>query len=152
MSAESKLKELGWSLPNLPPPAGAYVPAVRTGNLVYTAGQIPTVEGKLLRTGKVGKDVTLEDAQKLARQCVLNALAALRSEVGSLDRVKRIVRIGVFVASATEFTEQAKVGNGASETLLAVFGDAGRHARTSVGVNVLPLDAPVEVEVVAEVV
>ncbi len=145
-----RLVELGLTLPTLAKPAGAYVPAVVTGNLVYTAGQLPWVDGALPATGKVGAEVSADEAHQLARHCALNALAALEGALGSLDRVTRIVKVVGFVASAPDFTGQPGVMNGASELLGEVFGDAGRHARSAVGVAVLPLDAPVEVELVAE--
>ena len=133
------------------PPLAAYVPAVRTGRYVYTAGQLPVVDGSLLMTGKVGAAVSAEEAAALARVCALNALAAVASVTGGLSAVTRIVKVTGFVASAPDFTGQAQVVNGASELLLEVFGDAGRHARSAVGMAVLPLDAPVEVELIAEV-
>lgn len=151
MSAEENLKKLGITLPAPAKPVAAYVPAVRTGNLLFVAGQIPLREGKIATHGLVGLNLTVEQAQEEARQCALNALAQLRNELGSLDRVARIVRVGVFVACTMGFTEHAKVANGASDLFLATFGDAGRHARTTVGVPGLPLGATVEVEVVAEV-
>ncbi|HWG89876.1 MAG TPA: RidA family protein [Candidatus Thermoplasmatota archaeon] len=150
-NAESRLKELNVTLPEAPKPVAAYVPSVRSGNLVFVAGQLPFVNGQLPQKGKLGKEVTLEQGQALAKQAVLNGLAVVKAEVGSLDKVVRIVRIGVFVASTNEFTDQPKVANGASEFLQQVFGDAGKHARAAVGVNVLPLDAPVEVELLVEV-
>lgn len=149
--AEQKLKELAITLPEAPKPVAAYVPCVRTGNLVFVSGQVPFVAGQLPKKGKLGADVTLEEGQQFARQAVINALAVVKAEIGSLDKVVRVVRVGVFVASANDFVDQPKVGNGASELLLQVFGDAGRHARAAVGVNVLPLDAPVEVELLVEV-
>ncbi|MEV1170017.1 RidA family protein [Nonomuraea sp. NPDC049784] len=151
MTPEQKIAELGLKLPEVPAPAGAYVPAVRTGNLVYTSGQVPFVDGKLQRTGKVGADLTTEEGAEQARICALNALAALKAEVGDLQKVVRIVKVVVFVASDPAFTEQPKVGNGASELLAEVLGEPGRHARSAVGVAALPLDAPVEVELIAEV-
>lgn len=151
MTPEETLAKLGYALPTPTKPVAAYVPTVRTGNLVFVAGQIPFVDGKLAKTGRVGAEVTLEEGQAFARQCVLNGLAALKAELGELSRVKRIVRVGAFVASAESFVDQPKVANGASELLLQVFGDAGRHARAAVGVNVLPLGAPVEVELLVEV-
>lgn len=151
MTPEERLAELGLTLPEVPKPVAAYVPAVRTGNLVYTSGQVPLVEGKLAATGKLGADLTTEEGAGLARICALNALAALKSEVGDLLRVVRIVKVVVFVASDPAFTDQPKVGNGASELLGEVLGEAGKHARSAVGVASLPLDAPVEVELIAEV-
>jgi Putative translation initiation inhibitor, yjgF family len=146
----ARLAELGFELPAVAKPVAAYVPAVVTGNLVFTAGQLPFVDGQLPATGKVGDDVAPEDAQAYARRAALNALAAIDQAIGSLDRVTRIVKVVVFVASTPDFTGQPGVANGASEFLGEVFGEAGRHARSAVGVPVLPLDSPVEVEVVAE--
>ncbi|GLZ13788.1 LysR family transcriptional regulator [Actinomadura sp. NBRC 104425] len=151
MTPEERLRDLGLELPEVVAPAGSYVPAVRTGSLVYTAGQVPMVGGKLPVTGKVGAEVSLEEAVEQAKICALNAMAALRAETGELARVRRIVKVVGFVASAPDFYDQAKVVNGASDLLGAVFGDAGRHARSAVGVAVLPLNAPVEVELIAEV-
>jgi len=148
---EERLEELGHPLPEVAKPVAAYVPAVRSGNHVYTSGQLPMREGKLITTGKVGGEVTPEQAQDCARQCLLNALAAIRAEVGELSAVKRVVKVVAFVASTPDFTGQPGVANGASELLGEVFGDVGKHARSAVGVPVLPLDAPVEVELVVEV-
>ena len=150
-SPEDRLAELGLVLPPVVAPLAAYVPAVRSGPYVYTAGQIPVVEGKLLATGKVGAEVSPEEAARLARTCALNAMAAVASVAGGLSAVRRIVKVTGFVASAPGFTGQPAVLNGFSELLLEVFGEAGRHARSAVGVAVLPLDAPVEVELIAEV-
>lgn len=151
MSYEKKLQELGLELPAAPKPVGSYLPAVRTGHLVYTAGQLPIRGGTPVATGKVGAEVPLEVAQQCARQAVLNALAALRSLVGSLDAVTKIVRLNVFVNSAAGFVEQAKVANGASDLLVSVFGDAGRHTRCALGVAELPLNVPVELDIIAEI-
>ena len=148
---EEKLAELGLAVPDVAKPVAAYVPAVRTGNHVYTSGQLPMRDGQLMATGKVGGEVSQEDAVECARQCGLNALAAIRAEVGELSAIKRVVKVVAFVASTTDFTAQPQVANGVSEMLGEVFGDAGRHARSAVGVPVLPLDAPVEVELVVEV-
>ncbi|ETK34410.1 RidA family protein [Microbispora sp. ATCC PTA-5024] len=148
---EERIADLGLTLPEVVPPLAAYVPALRTGDHVYTSGQLPMVDGKLLVTGKVGAAVSPEEAKEQARVCALNAIAAIRSVAGDLSRVVRIVKVVGFVASAPDFTGQPQVVNGASELLGEVFGEAGRHARSAVGVAVLPLDAPVEVEVVAEV-
>jgi enamine deaminase RidA (YjgF/YER057c/UK114 family) len=148
---EARLAALGLTLPKVTPPLAAYVPAVRTGSYVYTAGQLPVVDGKLLATGKVGADVGTAEAAALARTCALNALAAVTTVTGGLDAIVRIVKVTGFVASDVHFTEQAQVINGASELLIEVFGEAGRHARSAVGMAVLPLDAPVEVELIAEV-
>lgn len=149
--AESRLGELGLTLPPVSAPAGAYVPAVRTGSHVYTSGQLPMVDGKLQATGKVGGAVTQEEAAALARTAALNALAAAAAAAGGISRIARVVKVVCFVASAPSFTGQAQVANGASELLIDVFGDAGRHARSAVGMAVLPRDAPVEVEIVVEV-
>jgi enamine deaminase RidA (YjgF/YER057c/UK114 family) len=150
-SPEERLAALGLELPAVAPPQAAYLPALRTGNLVYTAGQLPMAGGQLMRTGKVGAEVGLEEAAALARVCALNALAAVVSVTGRLSAVRRIVKVTGFVASAPDFTGQAQVINGASELLQDVFGEAGRHARSAVGMAVLPLDTPVEVELIAEV-
>jgi enamine deaminase RidA (YjgF/YER057c/UK114 family) len=144
------LKELGLTLPPVVPPVAAYVPAVQTGNLVYTSGQLPMVDGVLPAVGKVGAQVTAEQGKELARICALNALAAIDALVG-VDSVVRVVKVVGFVASSPDFTGQPGVINGASELLGEVFGDQGRHARSAVGVTALPLDAPVEVELIVEV-
>ena len=148
---EARLAALGLTLPPVAAPVAAYVPAVRSGTYVYTAGQLPLADGKLPRTGKVGAQVSVDEAAGLARTCALNALAAVASVAGGLSAVTRIVKVTGFVASDPSFTGQPLVVNGASELLLEVFGEAGRHARSAVGVAVLPLDAPVEVELIAEV-
>lgn len=148
---EERLAELGLAVPPVAAPVAAYVPAVRSGSHVHTSGQLPMREGELLRTGKVGGEVSLEEAVECARQCALNALAAVRAEVGELSAVRRVVKVVVFVASTPDFTAQPKVANGVSELLGEVFGEQGRHARSAVGVSVLPLDAPVEVELLVEV-
>jgi enamine deaminase RidA (YjgF/YER057c/UK114 family) len=150
MSASARLADLGIELPDVVPPMAAYVPAVRTGNLVYTAGQVPMQAGKLLKTGKVGAEVSPEEGKELARTCALNALAAVHSLVG-IDAVTRVVKVVGFVASAPGFNGQPGVINGASHLLGEVFGEAGAHARSAVGVSELPLDAPVEVELIVEV-
>jgi enamine deaminase RidA (YjgF/YER057c/UK114 family) len=146
-----RLAELGLELPPVAAPVAAYVPAVRTGSYVYTSGQLPMVDGKLQGTGKFGEELTVEDGAPLARYCALNALAAAADAAGGLDNIVRIVKVTCFVASAPTFTSQAQVANGASELFIQVFGDAGKHARSAVGMAVLPLDAPVEVELIAEV-
>ncbi|QYC37951.1 Enamine/imine deaminase [Nonomuraea coxensis DSM 45129] len=151
MTPEQKLTELGLTLPEVVKPVAAYVPAVRTGNLVYTSGQVPIVEGKPAATGKLGAEVSLEQGYEMARICALNGLAALKAEVGDLSKIVRIVKVVVFVASDPSFTDQPKVGNGASELLGEVLGEAGKHARSAVGVAALPLNVPVEVELIAEV-
>ncbi|AFM19489.1 putative translation initiation inhibitor, yjgF family [Mycolicibacterium chubuense NBB4] len=146
----ARLAEQGITLPAVAAPLAAYLPAVRTQNLVFTAGQLPMVEGRLAATGKVGAEVSVDDAKRLARQCALNALAAVDSLVG-IDAVVRVVKVVGFVASAPGFHGQPAVVNGASEFFAEVFGDAGAHARSAVGVSELPLDAPVEVEIIVEV-
>ncbi len=150
MSASVRLGELGVVLPQVAGPLAAYVPAVRTGNLVYTSGQLPLESGKLARTGKVGNEVSPEEGKAMARICALNALAALDALVG-VDAVRQVVKVVGFVASAPGFNGQPGVVNGASELLGEVFGDKGVHARSAIGVSELPLDAPVEVELIVEV-
>jgi enamine deaminase RidA (YjgF/YER057c/UK114 family) len=150
MNASARLGQLGVVLPQVVAPLASYVPAVRTGNLVYTAGQLPMEGGKLARTGKVGAEVSPEEGKALARICALNALAAVDSLVG-VDAVTRVVKVVGFVASAPGFNGQPSVINGASDLLAEVFGDKGAHARSAVGVSELPLDAPVEVELIVEV-
>ena len=150
-SVEARLVELGLTLPDVAKPAGAYVPAIVSGNLVFTAGQLPSTGGVLPTTGKVGADVTPEAAKEFAAVCVLNGLAAAKSVIGSLDRIVRVVKVVGFVSSDPTFTGQPGVINGASELLGSIFGPAGEHARSAVGVAVLPLDAPVEIEFVFEI-
>jgi enamine deaminase RidA (YjgF/YER057c/UK114 family) len=148
---EERLADLGLSVPEVAKPVAAYIPAVRSGSYVYTSGPLPMREGQLMLTGKVGGEVSQDEAVECARQCALNALAAIRAELGDLSAIKRVVKVVVFVASTPDFTAQPQVANGVSELLGEVFGDAGRHARSAVGVSVLPLDAPVEVELLVEV-
>ncbi len=150
-TASEQLKALGIVLPSPPTPVAAYVPWVRTGNLVFVSGQIPLREGSLLATGIVGSEVDMEQALACARQCAINAMAVVGQAVGSIDKVRRVVKVGVFVACAPGFRQQPKVANGASELFQQVFGEAGRHARAAVGCSDLPLGAPVEVEAVFEV-
>jgi enamine deaminase RidA (YjgF/YER057c/UK114 family) len=150
-AVEDRLAAIGRTVPEVAPPVAVYVPAVRTGSHVYTSGQLPLVAGTLMGTGKVGAEVSPEQAREMAAQCALNAIAAIRSVVGDLDRVARVVKVVGFVASAPDFAGQPGVINGASELLGAAFGEAGVHARSAVGVAVLPMDAPVEVEVIVEV-
>ncbi|MDP9438349.1 MAG: RidA family protein [Actinomycetota bacterium] len=148
MPPTSRLRELGLELPPVPNPAGSYVPAAQAGTLIFTAGQLPFSGGELHRTGKVGETVSPEDARECARLCALNALAAAAERAGGLDNLRDIVKVTGFVASAAGFNGQPGVLNGASQLLGEVFGDAGLHARSAVGVSELPLDAPVEVELV----
>ncbi|NRQ49305.1 RidA family protein [Aeromicrobium stalagmiti] len=149
-AVDERLAEIGLTVPPVPAPVAVYVPAVRTGSYVYTSGQLPLSDGQLLATGKVGGEVSADVAYDCARQCALNAIAAVKSQV-DLDAVVRVVKATVFVASTPDFTGQPGVANGASELFGAAFGEAGQHARSAVGVPVLPLDAPVEVELVVEV-
>ena len=149
-SPEERLRELGYELPAVPEPAASYIPATRAGSLIFTAGQLPFDAGELRATGRVGEEVTPEEAQEAARLCALNALAAAAAEAGGLDNIGRVVKVTGFVASARDFNGQPKVINGASDLLGEVFGEAGLHARSAVGVAELPLGAPVEVEIIVE--
>ena len=146
MGVEARIAELGLSLPPTPKPLAAYVPAMRAGNLVFTAGQIPMVAGELKYKGKVGKDLSPEEAYQAARVCVLNALAAIKGVIGDLDKIQQVAKVVAFVNSAPGFTAQPGVANGASELLGQIFGDAGKHARSAVACNELPIAAAVEVE------
>jgi enamine deaminase RidA (YjgF/YER057c/UK114 family) len=146
MSIENKLKELNIVLPEAPKPAGSYVPAVICGRMVYVAGQLPAKDGELKYAGKVGTDVSVEDAYEAAKLCAINGLGVLKAYIGDLDKIEQVVRLGGFVNSADGFTMQPKVINGASELLVSIFGEKGKHARAAVGVNELPLNAAVEVE------
>ncbi len=148
---EENLAELGLSVPEVAKPVAVYVPAVQSGNHVFTSGQLPMRSGELMYTGKVGGEVSLDEALECAQQCALNAIAAVKAVIGDLAHVKRVVKVVCFVASMPDFTGQPAVANGVSELLGKVFGDAGVHARSAVGVSVLPLDAPVEVEILVEV-
>ncbi|ADG83103.1 endoribonuclease L-PSP [Thermincola ferriacetica] len=151
MSAEQRLQELGIVLPAAPVPVANYVPAVRTGNLLYVSGQACVVDGEMKYTGKVGKELTLEQGYEAARIAAINTLAIVKQELGSLDRVKRVVKLLGFVASDLNFFEQPKVINGASDFFAEIFGDSGRHARSALGTNVLPFNTPVEIEVIFEI-
>jgi enamine deaminase RidA (YjgF/YER057c/UK114 family) len=148
---ENRLSELGLVLPGAPKPVAAYIPAKQSGKLVFTAGQLPMVNGELISKGFLGQEVAIEDANKAAQVCTLNALAAIKGVIGDLDRIKQIVRVVGYVASIPTFTQQPAVVNGASELLLEIFGDAGKHARSAVGMAVLPLNASVEIELTVEV-
>ena len=148
---ESKLNELKLLLPDAPKPVAAYIPAKLTGNLVFTAGQLPMVNGELISKGLLGQDVEIDEANKAARICTLNALAAIKGVIGDLDRIKQIVRVVGYVASVPTFTQQPAVVNGASELLLEIFGENGKHARSAVGMAVLPLNASVEIELTVEI-
>lgn len=151
MSATGRLARLGITLPAVASPAGVYVPALRHGDLVYTSGQLPTVDGTLVATGKVGEAVSLDEAAGAARTAALNAVAAAAVAAGGIDNIRRVLRVVVYVASAARFTAQPQVANAASNLLGEIFGDDGVHVRSAVGVAVLPLDAPVELELVVEV-
>ncbi|TIC83324.1 RidA family protein [Nocardioides sp. GY 10127] len=151
MTPEERLAELGLAVPDVVAPVASYTPAVRSGRHVFTSGQLPMRAGELMATGKVGGEVTAEEAYACAQQCALNAIAAVKAELGDLSLVARVVKVVAFIASTPDFTGQPGVANGASELLGQAFGEAGVHARSAVGVPVLPLDAPVEVELVVEV-
>lgn len=150
MTPSERLGELGLSLPDVAKPLAAYIPATRVGTQIWTSGQLPLVDGKLMVAGKLGSSVSLEQGVEAARICLLNALAAAAQVTGGVDRIRRIVKLVVFVASEQDFTDQPKVGNGASELVGAIFGEAGAHIRVAVGVSVLPLDAAVELELIVE--
>lgn len=149
--SEERFKALGITLPSPPKPAGSYVPVIVTGKLAFVSGQIPIKDGKIIYSGKVSKDLTLEEAQDAAKLCVVNALAQLKSELGSLDRISKIIRLSGFVNSPPEFTDQPKVINGASDLLFKIFGQKGQHARVAVGVSSLPLNSAVEVDMIVEI-
>ena len=148
---EARLIELGIQIPDVPKPVAAYIPAKKTGNLVFTAGQLPMVNGELISKGLLGQDVEIEEANKAARICALNALAAIKGVIGDLDQIKQIVRVVGYVASIPTFTQQPAIVNGASELLVEIFGENGKHARSAVGMAVLPLNASVEIELTVEV-
>lgn len=150
-AAEDRIASLGLTLPEAPAPVAAYIPAVRSGSLLFVSGQLPFQGGKLPATGSVPTDVSLETAKECARQCVLNGLAVAKAAVGSLDKISRVVRVGCFVNSAPGFGDQPKVANGASELLQQIFGESGRHARAAVGSVALPLNTPVEIEFTFEI-
>jgi enamine deaminase RidA (YjgF/YER057c/UK114 family) len=148
---ENKLINMNLILPEIPKPVAAYIPAKQTGNLVFTAGQLPMVNGELITKGLLGQGIEIEDAKNAARICTLNALAAIKGVIGDLDRIKQVVRVVGYVASVPTFTQQPAVVNGASELLLEIFGEKGKHARSAVGMAVLPLNASVEIELTVEV-
>jgi len=147
---EEKLKELGIEIPEAPKPLASYIPAAISGNFVYTAGQVPLEGGKLNYTGLVGKDISIEDAQKAAKVCAINCLSVIKSVIGDLNKIERILKLTVFVASSDGFVDQPKVANGASDFIVEVFGEKGKHVRSAVGVSGLPINAPVEIEMIAE--
>ena len=148
---EQKLFDLGIEIHEAPKPLASYIPVTKVGNLVFTAGQIPLKDGALAYEGKVGKDITIEEGAKAALLCTINCLSVIKTEIGSLDNIKRIVKVTVFVNSADGFTDQPKVANGASDLLVSVFGEAGKHVRSAVGVSELPIDSSVEIEMIVEV-
>jgi enamine deaminase RidA (YjgF/YER057c/UK114 family) len=148
---EEKILELGLELPKISTPIASYIPAKKVGNLVFTSGQLPMVNGELTITGFLGKEVSIEDANRAAQVCTLNALAAVKGVIGDLDQIKSIIRVVGYVASTPEFTKQPAVVNGASDLLLQIFGDEGKHARSAIGVSALPLNAPVEIELTVEI-
>ena len=148
---EDKIKELGFNLPGAPKPVAAYIPAYRVNNLIFTAGQIPSIAGELMFKGKIDKELNLVEGQRAAEICVLNCLAAVKGILGDLDSIERIVKLTVFVNSSEGFTDQPKVANGASELLIKIFGEKGKHARSAVGVIALPLNAAVEIEMICEI-
>ncbi len=148
---EQKLNDLGIEIHEAPKPLASYIPATKVGNLVFTAGQIPLKDGALVYEGKVGSDITVEEGVKAAALCTINCLSVIKSEIGSLDNIKKIVKVTVFVNSAEGFTDQPKVANGASDLLVSVFGDSGKHVRSAVGVSELPIDSSVEIEMIVEV-
>ena len=150
-SIEKKLEQIGLKLPEIPKPVAAYIPAKQSGKLIFTAGQLPMVNGELISKGLLGQNVEVEEANKAARICTLNALAAIKGVIGDLDQIKQIVRVVGYVASVPTFTQQPAVVNGASELLLEIFGESGKHARSAVGMAVLPLNASVEIELTVEV-
>lgn len=148
---EEKIKESGYELPEAPKPLAAYVPALRIGNLIFTAGQLPSIKGELKFKGKLGKDISIDEGRKAAEICALNCLAAVKGIVNDLDEIEQIVKLTVFVNGTDNFTNQPKVANGASELLEKIFGEKGKHARSAVGVNGLPLDAVVEIDMIAKI-
>ena len=148
---EEKLKELGIEIPQVPQPLASYVPAVKSGNLIFTAGQVPMKNGQLVFKGKVGTDLSLSQATEAAKLCILNGLGAVKSEIGDLNKIKKIVKVVVFVNSAEGFRDQPKVANGASDLLVQLFGENGKHARSAIGVKELPIDAAVEIELIVEI-
>ncbi|GER92529.1 RidA family protein [hot springs metagenome] len=152
MTPEDKLKQLDITIPEAPKPLGSYVPCVQAGNLLFLSGMLPLKDGKLIKTGKLGESVSIEEAQEYARQCVINALSVLKSHLGSLNKVKRCVKLNGYIASAADFAEQPKVLNAASDLLFEIFGEAGRHARAAVGVSSLPLNSPIEIDFIFEVI
>ena len=148
---EEKIKKLGFEIPETPQPLAAYTPALQVGDMVYTSGQVPIEKGELKYAGKIGFDLTVQEGQKAAEICALNGLSAIKGVIKDLDKIEKIIKVTVFVNSADGFTDQPKVANGASELLGNIFGDAGRHVRSAVGVNELPIDSAVEIEMIVKV-
>ncbi len=148
---EERINELGYIVPEVPKPLAAYIPVIRINNLVLTAGQLPMVDGKLFKEGKLGQEISEEEGIKLAEICALNCLSVIKSEIGDLDKIERIVKLAVFVNSANGFTAQPKIANGASEFVVKIFGELGKHVRSAVGVNELPINSPIEIEMIAKV-
>lgn len=148
---EERINELGYIVPEVPKPLAAYIPVIRINNLVLTAGQLPMVDGKLFKEGKLGQEISEEEGIKLAELCALNCLSVIKSEIGDLDKIERIVKLTVFVNSANGFTAQPKIANGASEFVVKIFGELGKHVRSAVGVNELPINSPIEIEMIANV-
>ncbi|MBX8801322.1 RidA family protein [Pseudochrobactrum asaccharolyticum] len=148
---ETRLKDLGITIPESAAPAAAYLPFSQSGNLLFTSGQLPLKDGKLVSTGLVGRDLTIEQAQEAAKYCAINVLSQAQAALGDLKRIKRVIKITVFVASVVDFTDQHVVANGGSQLFIDVLGDAGKHARSAVGMAGLPLNAPVEIEAILEV-
>lgn len=151
MSIEERLKELDITLPTAPEPLGAYIPYIRTGNLLFLSGILPLREGRLLRSGRVGESLTIEEARQEARQAVINALSIVKAAIGNLDLVSRCIKLSGYIASSHNFTEHPSVLNAASELLYEIFGERGRHARVAIGVNVLPLNSPIEIDFIFEI-
>ena len=148
---EERIKELGYDIPDAPKPLAAYIPVTKVDKLVFTAGQLPMVNGELIAKGKLGKDVDEETGKKAAEICALNCLSVIKSEIGNLDDIEQVVKITVFVNSGDGYTQQPAVANGASEFMVKIFGDSGKHVRSAVGVNELPINAPVEIEMIVKV-
>lgn len=151
MTIEERLKELGITLPPAPQPLGAYLPFVKSGNLLFLSGILPLREGRLIRTGRVGESLTIEEAREEARQVIINALSIVKAAVGDLDLISRCIKLNGYIASSPDFTEQPSVLNAASELLYEIFGEKGRHTRVAIGVNVLPLDSPIEIDFIFEI-
>lgn len=148
---EERINELGYNVPEVPKPLAAYIPVIKINNLILTAGQLPMVDGKLYKEGKLGQEISEEEGIKLAELCALNCLSVIKSEIGDLNKIERVVKLTVFINSADGFTAQPKIANGASEFIVKIFGELGKHVRSAVGVNELPINSPVEIEMIAKV-